>query len=438
MISAVLFVNTKGDVIISRYFRDDVTKLDADAFRLRVIAAKEASVPIIRIDDCSSMYIRHGDLHVVTMSKSNCHPALCFEYMFKLVEVFKAYFGGSFDEDAIRSNFVLVYELLDETMDYGFPQILSALSLKQYIKAATVKDLASDKGAEPVDNNKITSEITGAIDWRQPGKYKYKKNEVYIDILESVNLLMSSDGTVLRSDVSGKIMLKAYLTGMPECKFGMNDKLVLDKDPAKAAPSSNKKGGAGIAIDDCTFHRCVRLGRFDTDRTISFVPPDGDFQLMSYRITQNVNLPFTIKSVITEHGKSRVTYRITLSGNFDKKLFATNVLMKIPVPKNTSTQTMHAGNGATKYDPASNAIQWKIRKFAGDASYSLNGEVHLKALLVDKPWQRPPIALEFQVSMFTASGLQVRFLKVVEKKNSYPTVKWVRYITKNGQYQIRI
>lgn len=87
MISAVLFVNTKGDVIISRYFRDDVTKLDADAFRLRVIAAKEASVPIIRIDDCSSMYIRHGDLHVVTMSKSNCHPALCFEYMFKLVEV---------------------------------------------------------------------------------------------------------------------------------------------------------------------------------------------------------------------------------------------------------------------------------------------------------------------------------------------------------------
>lgn len=119
------------------------------------------------------------------------------------------------------------------------------------------------------------------------------------------------------------------------------------------------RGGAGIAIDDCTFHRCVRLGRFDTDRTISFVPPDGDFQLMSYRITQNVNLPFTIKSVITEHGKSRVTYRITLSGNFDKKLFATNVLMKIPVPKNTSTQTMHAGNGATKYDPASNAIQWK-------------------------------------------------------------------------------
>ena len=73
------------------------------------------------------------------------------------------------------------------------------------------------------------------------------------------------------------------------------------------------RSGSGIAIDDCTFHRCVRLGRFDTDRTISFVPPDGEFQLMSYRITQNVNLPFSILPVITEHGKSRVSYRSAAS-----------------------------------------------------------------------------------------------------------------------------
>jgi AP-2 complex subunit mu-1 len=28
------------------------------------------------------------------------------------------------------------------------------------------------------------------------------------------------------------------------------------------------------------FHQCVKLGKFDMDRTISFVPPDGEFQLM--------------------------------------------------------------------------------------------------------------------------------------------------------------
>lgn len=29
------------------------------------------------------------------------------------VSLFKSYFGGQFDEDAIRNNFVLIYELLD-------------------------------------------------------------------------------------------------------------------------------------------------------------------------------------------------------------------------------------------------------------------------------------------------------------------------------------
>lgn len=31
------------------------------------------------------------------------------------VALFKSYFGGAFDEDAIRNNFVLIYELLDGT-----------------------------------------------------------------------------------------------------------------------------------------------------------------------------------------------------------------------------------------------------------------------------------------------------------------------------------
>ena len=46
----------------------------------------------------------------------------------------------------------------------------------------------------------------------------HKKNEVYIDVLERVNLLVSSNGTLLRSDVSGQVMMKTFLTGMPDCK----------------------------------------------------------------------------------------------------------------------------------------------------------------------------------------------------------------------------
>ena len=67
-----------------------------------------------------------------------------------------------------------------------------------------------------------------------------------MDVIETVNLLMSKEGTlasrghltiftdwmtgaVLRSDVDGQILMRAYLSGTPECKFGLNDKLVLQK-----------------------------------------------------------------------------------------------------------------------------------------------------------------------------------------------------------------
>jgi AP-2 complex subunit mu-1 len=41
-----------------------------------------------------------------------------------------------------------------------------------------------------------------------------------------------------------------------------------------------------IAIDDCTFHQCVRLSKFESERAISFIPPDGEFDLMKYRTTK--------------------------------------------------------------------------------------------------------------------------------------------------------
>ncbi len=122
---------------------------------------------------------------------------------------------------------------------------------------------------------------------------KYKKNEAFVDVVETVNLSMSAKGsspkrltfswrrgfyyptgTVLRADVDGHIQMRAYLSGTPECKFGLNDKLVIDKSERGAIDA--------VELDDCRFHQCVRLNEFDSTRTISFIPPDGEFELMTW------------------------------------------------------------------------------------------------------------------------------------------------------------
>ena len=40
--------------------------------------------------------------------------------------------------------------------------------------------------------------------------------------------------------------------------------------------ATNRAGkGKSIELEDVKFHQCVRLTRFENDRTISFIPPDG-------------------------------------------------------------------------------------------------------------------------------------------------------------------
>lgn len=42
-------------------------------------------------------------------------------------------------------------------------------------------------------------------------------------------------GHPLNAHVAGSIVIKSYLSGMPECKFGLNDKVALDRESKEKA-----------------------------------------------------------------------------------------------------------------------------------------------------------------------------------------------------------
>lgn len=50
-----------------------------------------------------------------------------------------------------------------------------------------------------------------------------------------------SPGQVLSAHVSGRVVMKSYLSGMPECKFGMNDKIVIEKQGKGTADETSKR-----------------------------------------------------------------------------------------------------------------------------------------------------------------------------------------------------
>ncbi|CBF80011.1 conserved hypothetical protein [Aspergillus nidulans FGSC A4] len=446
MLSGILIFNQKGENLIFRAFRNDCRPRLADIFRIQVISNPQVRSPILTLGSTTFSHVKHENIYLVAVTKSNANAALVFEFLYRLVLLGKSYFG-KFDEEAVKNNFVLIYELLDEILDFGYPQNTETDTLKMYITTEGVKSAITNN---PSDSARITQQATGALSWRR-ADVKYRKNEAFVDVIEDVNLLMSATGTVLRADVNGQIVMRAYLSGTPECKFGLNDRLLLDNDAAGPGSSNPGAGGRGVGghsssktraaagsvtLEDCQFHQCVKLGRFDSDRIISFVPPDGEFELMRYRATENVNLPFKVHPIVREIGTTKVEYSVAIKANYSSKLFATNVVIRIPTPLNTAKTTERTSQGRAKYEPEHNNIVWKIARFSGGSEYVLTAEATLSAMTNQKAWSRPPLSLNFSLLMFTSSGLLVRYLKVFEKSN-YSSVKWVRYMTRAGSYEIR-
>jgi len=84
--------------------------------------------------------------------------------------VFVEYFK-ELEEESIRDNFVITYELLDEMIDFGYPQITQSKILKEYI---TQKSHQLHKAQV-----RVPEAATGAVNWRKADIH-YRKNEVFL------------------------------------------------------------------------------------------------------------------------------------------------------------------------------------------------------------------------------------------------------------------
>ncbi|KAJ2991063.1 AP-1 complex subunit mu-1, partial [Globomyces sp. JEL0801] len=288
----------------------------------------------------------------VAMTKKNSNAAMILLFLHKLCSVFTDYFK-ELEEESIRDNFVIIYELLDEMMDFGYPQTTETKILQEYITQESYK---LEKQVRP------PMAVTNAVSWRSEG-IKYRKNEVFLDVIESINLVVNANGNVVRSEILGAIKMRCFLTGMPDVRLGLNDKLMFENTGRAAGK------GKAVEMEDVKFHQCVRLSRFENDRTISFIPPDGEFELMSYRLNTEVKPLIWTEIVVEQHPGSRIEYMLKAKAQFKRRSTANNVEIIVPVPEDADTPKFKTNMGYVEYVPEKCAFVWKIKSFAGGKEY---------------------------------------------------------------------
>jgi AP-4 complex subunit mu-1 len=152
----------------------------------------------------------------------------------KIAKVFKDY-CGVLSEESIRKNFILLYELLDEMIDYGYPQVTQTERLKSFVynepivvaPIANTGNMINPKTAAASAVNKpvISSQTVNG----KKTNVANQKNEIFVDILEKLNVLFSPNGYLLNSTIDGCIQMKSFLSGNPELRLALNEDLTIGK-----------------------------------------------------------------------------------------------------------------------------------------------------------------------------------------------------------------
>jgi len=159
---------------------------------------------------------------------------------------------------------------------------------------------------------------------------------------------------------------------------------------------------------------------------------------MSYRLSTAVKPLIWVEASVEYHKGSRVEYMVKCRAQFKRRSTANNVEIMVPVPDDADSPKFRASTGGVQYAPDKSAFIWKIKQLGGGREFLMRAHFGLPSVRGDQEIdKRAPITVKYEIPYFTVSGIQVRYLKIVEK-SGYQALPWVRYITQNGDdYSLR-
>lgn len=225
------------------------------------------------------------------------------ELLATIARIFKDY-CGTLSEEALRKNFILCYELLDEMIDYGYPQVTRTENLKSFVyNEPIVVDPVVNTGnminPKTASASAVHKPVISSVhaNGRKTSLNNNQKNEIFVDILERLNILFSNNGFVLNSTIDGCIQMKSYLAGNPQLRLALNEDLVIGKNSGRYGT---------VSVDDMNFNDCCNMTEWESARTLSFIPPDGEFVVLNYRMTGEYSPPFRIFPSIEESAPNKL------------------------------------------------------------------------------------------------------------------------------------
>ncbi|XP_049598817.1 AP-4 complex subunit mu-1 [Syngnathus scovelli] len=438
MISQVFILSSKGDRLVYKDFRGEIGSDAVGLFYDKVTALTGDQPPVVMTHrNIHFVHVWQGGLYLVaTTTAADSSPFAIIDFLNRLAALIKDY-CGALSEKTVQMNFALIYELLDEMLDYGYVQSTSCDVLKNFIQTEaqssrpfSLLDLANVGlfGADTQQSKVAPS--SAATRPLQGGK-----SEIFVDVVERMSVVMSSNGMPMKAEVEGEVKVKCFLPGCSEIRIGLNEDL--------SVGSSHLAGyGGAVRVDECAFHPAVRLDDFEAHRILRLSPSQGEQSVMQYRLADRLPLapPFRLFPTIEKDNAGRLLMFFKLRCNLPPKSSAVNVSASVRVPKGciSLSQELSSPDQSAELQPHNRAVIWKIPRFPGGTQLSASFKLDIPGLSSASTLEVGPVGMTFELPKVTASGLHVRFLRLAPTQHRGPTQRWVRYVTHSDSYAIRI
>ncbi|XP_038980319.1 AP-3 complex subunit mu isoform X4 [Phoenix dactylifera] len=333
------------------------------------------------------------------------------KFLCRVADVLTDYLGG-LNEDLIKDNFIIVYELLDEMMDNGFPLTTEPSILREMIAPPNIvsKMLSVVTGKSSNVSNTLPDATSSFIPWRK-SDMKNASNEVYVNLVEEMDAVVNREGVLVKCEIYGEIQVNSNLPGLPDLTLSFANPTILN---------------------DVRFHPCVRFRPWESDQILSFVPPDGQFKLMSYRVKKLKSTPIYVKPQLTsDAGNCRINVLVGIRNDPGKTIDSITVQFQLPLCVASADL---ASNHGTVDILADKTCNWSIGRIPKDKSPSLSGNLVLEGGL-DRLHVFPVLKVGFKIMGVALSGLQIDKLDI--KNTPARPYKGFRALTQAGEYEVR-
>eukprot|EP00039_Didymoeca_costata_P018610 m.334192 g.334192 ORF g.334192 m.334192 type:complete len:415 (+) comp17308_c0_seq1:208-1452(+) len=413
MIHSIYVLNSSGDLVMEKHYRSPLNRGVLDPFFEVHAKCTPDQVPsTIYGGKMHLINVYHKNVFVIAVVKSDVPTLFVIEFLHRIIAVFTDYFG-SCTEQKITQHVVIASQVLEEMLDNGFPLATEPNILKEMIRPPTWTAVFDSVTGQKGVREKLPSGTISNTQWRRAG-VKYSSNECFVDIEEHVDCITDKFGHIIYSEIRGVIVCRTKLSGMPDlCLSFVNPRI----------------------LDDVSFHPCVRLQEWNTSRVLSFIPPDGQFQLCQYLIgpETQINLPLNVRPTLT-FDEERGRLDIEIAPNHTGGKVIEDFVLTIPMPKQVNSCNLTPTLGNVTFDQVTKTIRWDIKKIPSTGLQNIRGSIST-APGSAKVNHNPPISVSLKIPGHVPSGVKVNRLDITCEK--YKPFKGVKYTTHAGRYQIR-